>query len=616
MRVALASQSSSIAGLLQTVCDAASYALSACLEDAHCVVVDALDPSLAAHCERARSHGARTLGVAPLDDDAAHARLVDANVDLLVSLPTTAAALRAHLATALSRGPRPEDERLRKVRLEAQEERYRALFESTLVGFWHIDAQGNTRYMNNAMALMLELPSPAASLGQSYRPFFTEESLGLMAEEHRKRSFGVASSYEVELVGAKGGRRRAIISGAPVRSRAGEIEGLIGTFVDVTERHRIESRLMASDRLASMGRLAAGMAHEINNPLTFLLVNLGLLQEDLDAAIQRGTTPSFSFQQQLLAECREGAERVRSIVHDLKSLARGDEDRREPIDLVAVVQAACNMLGDELRHRAKLRMTLEPVPRVSASASRLSQVVINLLSNAAEAFGDTPAERREVHVAVRPDGSHVVLEVEDTGTGMPRAVLDRVFDPFFTTKPIGHGMGLGLAICHGIVTDLGGEITAESDVGKGTRLRVRLPAIPEHASRAPSSPTPRADLPRVLVVDDEPVVGTSLARLLSADNDVVVELDAKGALERIRCGERFDVILCDLMMPEMSGMDFQRELEHRWPELAERTVFMTGGAFTPQAQAFVERHAARRLDKPFQVTQLRQVIARVSRDGP
>jgi CheY-like chemotaxis protein len=205
--------------------------------------------------------------------------------------------------------------------------------------------------------------------------------------------------------------------------------------------------------------------------------------------------------------------------------------------------------------------------------------------------------------------------VSDTGAGIPREIIGRIFDPFFTTKPVGEGTGLGLSICHGIVKNLGGEIVVERNVTRGTTFRVVLPAAaPVRAVvRTSTPPAPLGARARVLIVDDEPNLRLSLAQILATEHDVRETASGHEVLDMMREGVRFDVILCDLLMPEMSGVDLFQALEAVAPEQCKRVVFLTGGAFTPRAQEFLARIANPRLEKPFDIDELLVLIRKVMR---
>jgi PAS domain S-box-containing protein len=376
---------------------------------------------------------------------------------------------------------------------------------------------------------------------------------------------------------------------------------------DISERKRNEAQLRLTDRLSAMGALAAGVAHEINNPLSFVLGNLEWALERIPGDGGEGVRTA-------LEEARDGARRVQEIVGDLKTFSRSEEgsESRRAIDVVPVIRSSLNIAQNQLRHRARLVTDLQPVAAVEASEQRLGQVFLNLLINAAHAIPRNATAENTIYVGTRtaPDGS-VVVEVRDTGEGMSPEVIRRIFEPFFTTKA-GEGTGLGLSICHGIVRSLGGRIEVESAPGRGSTFRVVLPRATrdaEPAARerpAPDSP-PRPG--RVLIVDDEPLVASSMARLLGRAHQVVTVTSARDALARIEAGEDYDVILCDLMMPEMTGMELWAALARVRPGIEQRMVFITGGTFTDRAREFLEGTANAWLEKPFEAAALRDAVA-------
>ncbi len=232
-------------------------------------------------------------------------------------------------------------------------------------------------------------------------------------------------------------------------------------------------KLLFADCMASMGALAAGVAHEINNPLTFVVANLAYT---LDAVSQIEPRPVEALR--ALEDAQEGVERVRNIVLDLKMFSRSEEGADEPVDVRRILRSAANLVSNEVKHRARLRLELGDVPPVLANFHRLGQVFVNLMINATQAIPEGAADRHVIAASCRPDpDGRVCVEVSDTGCGIPSEVLPRIFEPFFTTKPVGVGTGLGLAVCHRIVTRLGGTIDVESREGEGTTFRVRLPAL-------------------------------------------------------------------------------------------------------------------------------------------
>ncbi|GEJ56143.1 ATP-binding response regulator [Anaeromyxobacter diazotrophicus] len=400
------------------------------------------------------------------------------------------------------------------------------------------------------------------------------------------------------------------VTWAALRDDAGAVVGYLAVSRDVTEQRRLQAQLVFADRLASIGTLAAGVAHEINNPLSYLLANFEFLEERLRGAGGGGAPDGEALA--AVREARDGARRISEIVRGLRTFSRADAGAHPagPASLTEAVRAAVRIAERQLRPKANLVVELADLPPVAGSEHELAQVALNLLVNAAHAIPEGRPAEHTIRVATSraPDG-RAALEVSDTGAGIAPEHLARIFDPFFTTKPVGEGSGLGLAICHGIVETLGGEIEVRSTVGRGTRFRVLLPARPAEPAPAPAGPT-AGRRGRVLVLDDEALVCRAVARTLRGAHEVVALTEPAEALARLERGEPFDVVLCDLMMPGLSGMECYEALRARRPELAGRMIFLTGGAFTPAAREFLERVPNLRVEKPFDAEALRQAVAR------
>jgi PAS domain S-box-containing protein len=396
-----------------------------------------------------------------------------------------------------------------------------------------------------------------------------------------------------------------------LRSEEGEPQMFIAQIQDVTEEKKLEARLALADRMASVGTLASGIAHEINNPLTYVIGNLELIAESL----KQNTSPSESLLEvlSLLDEARSGADRIREIVQGLRRLTWTDTKRRTLVELSAALDASIKMAAHEIRHRAHLVKEYAESIRIEADESRLVQVFLNLLVNAAQAIPEGDPDRNEIRVKTHWDDSgHAVVEFHDTGGGISDDLLGRIFDPFYTTKEVGVGSGLGLSISHAIVTSLGGTIDVSSEVGKGSVFRVILPrgtVEEEQGGAAPSSPLPAEGVRRkILVIDDDAAVGNTVRRALANEHDITVVGRGREALDRIRTGERFDVIMCDVMMPEISGSEVYKRLLDIDPDQAKRIVFITGGVFTASAQRFLDSVPNPRLGKPFDMENLRALL--------
>jgi len=401
--------------------------------------------------------------------------------------------------------------------------------------------------------------------------------------------------------------RWAVFTAIPVPYADGR--GAIVTFLDLTERKadeeerkRIQAHLQLADRLASLGTLAAGVAHEINNPLTYVIGNLHRLAgRTVDTEGLRA-----------IAQALEGAERVRDIVKNLNRFTRWDAGARVPFEVDTALDAAIAMAHVEWRHRARIERTDGSVPPVAGNEGAAVQVFVNLIVNAAQALPPGRADLHRIAITSTSEVGWVVVTVSDNGPGMDAETLAHALDPFFTTKPFGEGTGLGLSISHALVTSMGGTLTIDSGPGRGTTVCVRLPASGEAIGAAPANeadPEPARPGARILVIDDEPDVREVLQWFLE-QHRIAQASDGREALERMR-SEAFDVVLCDLMMPEVTGMDVYRGVQRERPGYEARIVFMTGGAYTEAARAFLDGVRNPVLVKPFDRRTVLRVVDRV-----
>jgi two-component system, cell cycle sensor histidine kinase and response regulator CckA len=490
--------------------------------------------------------------------------------------------------------------------LRRTKESFRSLIEKLPDQVW-VYRRGNVVYANQAVADQLGY-STDELIGRPILDFVHADDAAAMAAHAQTltRENARAPHRVVHLL-RKDGKLATV-----------EVRGLYVVFDnepavlavahDVSERRQFEARLMMADRLASIGMLAAGVAHEINNPLSYVTANVSFAVEELRASAGPPTEVITA-----LGEAQQGCERVRSIVRDLKAFSRTEESTRAGVDIRRLLDSAANMAWNEIRHRARLSKDYAPrLPLAEANESRLVQVFLNLLVNAAQAIAEGAAERNQIRIVAleAPDG-RVAAEISDTGAGIPAENLERIFDPFFTTKPAGIGTGLGLSICQNIVSALGGEIQVESVLGRGSTFRVLLPAAAGNEAQTRRSKVaqgPGEVTGTVLVIDDEPGIGIALKRLLRSEHQVTTVTRAREALDRFRAGERFDAILCDLMMPEMTGMDFHEELSRIDAEAAGRVIFLSGGLFTERARTFLARVPNLRLEKPVEPQSLRALV--------
>jgi CheY-like chemotaxis protein len=312
-------------------------------------------------------------------------------------------------------------------------------------------------------------------------------------------------------------------------------------------------------------------------------------------------------------EAVDGANRVRNIVKDLKTFARAEEERNVPVSLRQVIETAINMSFNEIKYRARLIKEYGKTPTIMANDGRLSQVFLNLLVNAAHAIDEGDVDNNRIRVRTWTENDQVLAEVRDTGRGIEPKNLGRLFDPFFTTKPAGVGSGLGLSICHKIITDHGGRIEVRSEPDRGTCFTVRLPVTTPEAEKSAGDAAAQqkrtvAVRGRILVVDDEPVVARATRRVLAREHEVVTATSGQEARDALEREGTFDAVVSDLMMPDITGMDLHAWLDERDPDLARRMVFLTGGAFTPGARRFLERVPNARFEKPVDSKNLLEVV--------
>lgn len=389
---------------------------------------------------------------------------------------------------------------------------------------------------------------------------------------------------------------------------------------EVTEERDREVRRLQAEKLASIGMLAAGVAHEINNPAAFVLGNIEALTAQLklvDERVQSAVEPPMRSELQgilfeinsILQESKEGMARIQRIVRDLSSFSHVDDEKQKLTELNSAVESTLGLLKNELRHRATVERDLRATRVVQTSPARLGQVFLNLIINAAQALNESEAGRNRIVVRTYDADADVVFEVADNGPGIHPDQLERIFDSFYTTKPRGVGTGLGLPISQGIVRSLGGEVTVETDYGNGATFRVRLPSLPglrrEAGGGTPVAPAYRRR--RILAVDDEALLLKAYRRMLADVHEIVTALGARDALLILEKNRDFDLVLCDLQMPEMSGIELYSAVKARYPELGERFVFVTGGAFSAEAKRFLEQDITC-LGKPFRIEELLAVI--------
>jgi PAS domain S-box-containing protein len=498
--------------------------------------------------------------------------------------------------------------------LQASESRFRSIFDNAHDGIAMADQE--TRRMvlaNHAFAQMFacqdqdvvgrnvaEFHPPTARV--SLERIFTGQTAHAHDLPARRRD---GETFFVDVT-----RASATLDGRPM---------VVGFFRDMSESRAVQASLAQADRLSSMGMLAAGVAHEINNPLTYVLANVESLVEDLPPAADPAAGDPA-----LLADAGErarvalgGIRRIKEIVRGLGTFSRVESDERTRVDLRNPMENAITMAFNEIKYRARLVKDLQQVPAVWATEGKLSQVFLNLLINACHAIPEGQVEANTIHVRIFTRDTNVVAEVQDSGSGITPENLGRIFEPFFTTKPPGKGSGLGLPICRKLVTEFGGDISVESRPGQGARFVVRLPACDPLAPEAtPAGPRPPASGPRrILLVDDEGALLQSLSRMLGREHTVVTAASAQQAQAILEEDPTFDLVLCDVMMPGTDGVDLHRWIQSHAPVLATQWVFMTGGVSSSRTTEHLVRSGCPRLEKPFTRAEFDQVLLLLPRAG-
>lgn len=483
------------------------------------------------------------------------------------------------------------------------------VFRDAPIGIYHYDARRVLTACNDPFVQLI---------GGSRQQLIGLHLLTLPNREivakHETALAGEIARYEGLYVPATGRRRtwiRLVIS--PTKDEAGRVNGGVGIVEDVGEAHQAREIVARTERLTSLGTLAAGVVHEMQNPLAYATTNIDVALRQLPQGSQTGA---------LLEAAKEGLSRAVAIVRDLRTFAKNDDAPRAEVRLADVVETAIKLTQGTIRAHARVEHVRRASPTVWASEGRLVQVVVNLLLNAAEAIATKPARDEDERITVTLDGDptgRATIEVRDTGPGLSAEAALRLFEPFWTEKQ--SGLGLGLSLCHGIVASLGGEIYVgkrQSADERGARIVVALPSWSEEARPPRSTPPPRVApaappasraKPRVLVVDDEHRLAETLRIALDPSYEVSVATRGREAVESLTHGPTFDLVLCDLLLPDLTGPRVYAAAVAARPELAARFVFLTGGAFTEELSVFLQEVDNPRLEKPFDLATLEQLVA-------
>jgi PAS domain S-box-containing protein len=492
-----------------------------------------------------------------------------------------------------------------------------SLANSSNEGIILYDMTGGVRLVNDRFGHLVGITRQDLSLCKTWQnlaPAVAERFRDPAAFVQRWRELanrpGDASWDELEITTPE--QRRVERSVRPVRDRYGVVVGRLEIYRDVTTERLAHSKLMQTDKMAGLGQLVSGIAHELNNPLTGIMGYAQLL-------LGRGLAQPQAADARLIYE---EAERAAQIVKNLLLFARDAKPERERVQLNEIVEKTLALRNYELRtENISLSVDLDAsLPLIVANPAQLQQVFLNLVVNAEQAIRQGAREGSIYIRTWQPLRGRVGLEIADTGPGIPADILPRVFDPFFTTKPAGLGTGLGLSIAFGILKAHGGEISVDSTPGHGAAFRVELPAA-EHIARQVVSvvgrggekvslflSAPRTE--RVLIVEDEPTVARLISDVLGEEGYLVeIVLDGEEGLRRALHGN-YDLLICDLKMPHFDGRAFHRELLAKGSPLRHRLVFVTGDTLSPRTMEFLESCGVPYLAKPFLVEELKALVAK------
>lgn len=391
---------------------------------------------------------------------------------------------------------------------------------------------------------------------------------------------------------------------------------ILVSMKDITSRKQLTRQHILQDRLKAISTLAAGISHEINNPAAYIYTNLYFVLDELNklksAITDLDTLEKITLIEAALSQSLNGVERIHKIINSLKGFTYINDQENKMLNLNEIIEASIGVIGYEISERATLEKKYEVEnPQLAGNPGKLQQMFTHILLNALQSIppGHPGKNKIEIKTQQRMDG--ILINITDTGKGIAVGSLPEIFDLFYTTKPTGAGYGLGLSICYDIVRAHQGDINVTSTPEEGTQVSIFLPyrELEPITDSRPSPPQRVEKKLRILIVDDEVYLLDSLKRILESEFEITTCSSALKAYESIRKNPRqFDVILTDLIMPEMSGMDLYTKIASQYPELKPSFIFMTGGIFNEKVQHFLQDVSNRCIDKPFRMDELRDLL--------
>ena len=502
--------------------------------------------------------------------------------------------------------------------LSRSEERYRTILQDMEDAYFEVDLAGNVTFADDSTCHHLGY-SGEELIGMNYRAFTAEEDAKTVYQTFNQvyQAGEPVKNLSLRIVRKDGATGFAEVAVFPLRNREGESIGFRGVGRDVTERRRAEAertelqqKAQLASRLASIGEMAAGIAHEINNPLTGVVGYAQLLTaKDIPEDIRND-----------LKTINDGAQRVAGIVKRLLAFARQQKPEREYLDVNEIIATTIRLRAyDSETNNVTIATQLDPaLPVTTADGGQLQQVFLNLIMNA-ETEMKLAHGKGNLLIKTAATDNTIRISFKDDGPGIADENLERIFDPFFTTREKGKGTGLGLSVCHGIIAEHGGAIYVDSELDKGATFVVELPIVTEKNQLKPDESTAEdsrlAAKARILVVDDEPVILSFLSQVLTEEGYEVEAIDnADDALERIK-HQRYSLILLDVKMPRTSGIELYESIGKIAQSLAKRVVFITGDVLGADTMDFLSKTEARYIAKPFDAERLKRDINRILTQG-
>ncbi len=484
--------------------------------------------------------------------------------------------------------------------LRKSEERYRTILEDMEKGYYEVDLAGNITFVNDSICRVMGY-TPKEIIGTNYQSYAYDHENAAKIFKCTKIVYttGKPAKWFYWDYRTKNGERRHIeASIAPKLDESGMIVGFRGINNDITERKAMEQQVLLTSKLASIGELASGVAHELNNPLTTVMGYAQLLAEGKDVPEDIKSD---------LDKVYEESQRAAKIVQNLLSFARRRKPEKTYFDINNLVQKTLDLRSYELKvNNIHVHMNLKPdISELTADYDQIQQVLLNILINAEQSLIEV---KRRGKITVTTTGNHNVIKIRiaDNGPGISGDIIDKIFDPFFTTKEVGKGTGLGLSVCHGIVTAHNGKIYVDSEEGKGASFTIELPvAVPDDIESSKAQQVPQNNFHRktagenILIVDDEPGIRDILTRILSERGyRTDCAEDAKSALIKLS-DSVYDLTIIDLKLPKISGKKLYEIMGERYPGSAQRVMFITGDTITQSTQDFLDTAGKPYLTKPF-----------------